>query len=160
MEFMVIDYIFSAIILIFAVIGLAKGFIDTIFGKLSWILGLLFSFLLYDFVSQKILTGIENVVLSNILGFLIVFVVVFLIVKLIQMIFSQVFEWSPLKSLDRVLGFFFGVIEGLVIVLAIIFVLTVQPFFSVENLLNNSFYYGLFDSFFKTVNFKATKNIA
>ena len=39
-----------------------------------------------------------------------------MIVKIIQAIISKIFEWNILKSLDRTLGFFFGILEGFVIV--------------------------------------------
>ena len=64
------------------------------------------------------------------------------------MIIAKVFEWSILKSLDRTLGFIFGIVEGLAVVCLIIFLLTSQPFFNPENILNGSFYYNIANSLF------------
>lgn len=148
MNFTVLDWIFGILILIFALSGLIKGFVDCLFNKLCWILGLIAACLFYGVAAEYILKSVENKTLSNVLGFCIVFIAVFLLVKLLQMIVSKIFQLNILKSLDKVLGFAFGIIEGIAIVGLIIFILTKQPFFSPDKLLNDSFFYELFDKFF------------
>lgn len=148
MTFTVIDWIFGILILIFALSGLIKGFVDCVFNKLCWILGLIAACLFYDDAAKLILSSIENPSLSNVLGFCIVFVGVFVVVKLIQIIVSKIFQLNILKSLDRVLGFAFGIVEGTAVVGLLIFLLTKQPFFSPDKLLEGSFFYGLMDKFF------------
>lgn len=147
MNFTVVDWIFSIMILIFAFSGLIRGFVDNVFGKLAFILGILFACLFYVNISVAVFKGIENVVLKNVLSFLLIFVVVFLVVKIVQGIISKIFTWQPLKSLDKTLGFFFGIIEGFAVVWLILFLLSIQPFFSAENLVSNSFYQNLINSF-------------
>ena len=44
MSFATIDWIFSIIILIFAVSGLIKGFIDNVFGKIAFVAGILLAY--------------------------------------------------------------------------------------------------------------------
>lgn len=151
MTFTVVDWIFGVIILVFALVGLAKGFINNIFGKLSWVLAIFLSCIFYDDAAAMFLQNIQSNTLRMIVGFILVFIVVFLIVKILQMLISKLFELNLLKSLDRTLGFFFGIVEGLVITALIIFLLLVQPFFSIDGLLNGSFFYGLFNSFFSEV---------
>ncbi len=144
MTFTVIDWIFGIVILTFAIVGLIKGFVENVFGKLSWILGIILACIFYDDAGNLVLSSINNTILRNILSFLIVFIVVFLIVKLAQVIVAKIFEGKILKSLDRTLGFFFGAAEGLAITGLSIFLLSVQPFFSVENLFDGSFFYSIF----------------
>jgi len=148
MNFTIIDWFFSVLIIIFALSGLIKGFIDNVFGKLALILGIILACFFYDDVSETALKGIENPALERILGFLLVFVVVFLVIKLIQMIISKIFEWNILKSLDRTLGLLFGIVEGLAVVGLLIFILLNQPFFPVEKLLQGSFYCDLINKIF------------
>ena len=85
--------------------------------------------------------------------------VVFLIIKLAQMIVSKIFEWSILKSLDRTLGFIFGIVEGAAVVCLIIFLLSVQPFFDVTNLFDGSFFYGLVNSIFNSTKEEIGNNV-
>ena len=104
----------------------------------------------YKDIAAGLLKDIKVPYAANIIAFLLIFVVVFLIIKLVQMIVSKVFEWSILKSLDRTLGFIFGIVEGAAVVCLIIFLLTAQPFFPVENLLYDSFYVNVVTSLFNS----------
>ena len=150
MSFVIIDWIFSGIILIFAVSGVIKGFIDNVFGKIAFIAGILLGYLFYKDIAAGLLKDIKVPYAANIIAFLLIFVVTFLIIKLIQMIVSKVFEWSILKSLDRTLGLIFGIVEGAAVVCLIIFLLTAQPFFNVDRLFDGSFYYNIVSSIFNS----------
>ena len=159
MSFIVIDYIFVAVIILFAIIGVVKGFVDNIFGKLSWILGILGAFFFYERVATGFFGGIGNKIVANILAFLILFVVIFLIVKLLQVVMGKIFSGAILGSLDRALGFFFGIVEGIAVVALVIFILGNQPFFPVDNLFNGSFFYSLFEKYMSNINFQSLEGI-
>ncbi len=143
MTFTVIDWICAVIIIIFALIGIIKGFVNNVMGKLSVVLGILLACMFYGKIGDLCLSSIENPALRNIISFILIFVVVFLIVKIIQIIISKVFEWNILKSLDRTLGFFFGAVEGLAVICLIILLLSLQPFYSMEKIFEGSFFYSL-----------------
>ena len=150
MTFTVIDWIFSSIILVFAISGIIKGFIDNVFGKIAFIAGILLGYLFYKDVAAGLLKDIKVPYAANIIAFLLIFVVTFLIIKIVQMIVAKVFEWSILKSLDRTLGFIFGIVEGGAVVCLVIFLLTAQPFFSTQALFDGSFYYNLVNGLFQS----------
>lgn len=150
MSFTVIDWIFSSIILVFAISGVIKGFIDNVFGKIAFIAGILLGYLFYKDIAAGILKDIKFPFAANILAFLLIFVVTFLVIKLIQMIISKAFQWSILKSLDRTLGFIFGIVEGGAVVCLIIFLLSAQPFIKIQNLFDNSFYFNIVNSLFNS----------
>ena len=143
MTFTVVDWICGIIILIFAIAGIIKGFVNNVMGKLALALGILMACMFYKTAGINLLASVENITFRNILGFLIVFVVVFLIVKCIQVIISRVFEWEVLKSLDRTLGFVFGAVEGLAVIGLLMFLLSIQPFFDVSGIFKDSFFYSL-----------------
>ena len=136
------DIIIFVVILIYAIVGMAKGFIKAIFSKLCWILGILGAILFYKRLSVHMTTLIQNQTVSLILCFLLIFVVIFLIVKILQIVFERIFDGEIMKGLDRALGFFFGILEGLVVVFIVIFVLTLQPWFDVSKIFDNSFIYN------------------
>lgn len=132
------DVIFLLIILIFAIVAAAKGFIKAIFGKLCWILGLLGAFLLYKKLMGHMTSLVHNETLSFILCFVLIFVVIFLIVKIIQTIIERIFDGEIMKGLDRSLGFFFGIVEGLVVIFVFVLILTYQPWFDCSKLFEGS----------------------
>ena len=150
MTFIVVDWVFAAIILIFAISGVIKGFIDNVFGKIAFIAGIILAYMFYKDVAAGLLKDIKIPYAANIIAFLLIFVVTFLVIKIIQMIVSKVFEWSILKSLDRTLGFIFGIVEGGAVICLIIFILTAQPFFNVQTLFNGSFFYNLVTGLFNS----------
>jgi membrane protein required for colicin V production len=132
------DVIFLLIILIFAIIAAAKGFIRAIFGKLCWILGLLGAFLFYKKLMSHMTALVGNETLSFILCFVLIFVVIFLVVKIIQTIFERIFDGEIMKGLDRSLGFFFGIVEGLVVIFVFILIMTYQPWFDCSKIFEDS----------------------
>ena len=159
MNAFVIDWIFGIIIVVFAVSGLIKGFIDNVFGKLAFIAGIICGWIFYKSLATTLLKDIKVPYAANILSFLLIFVVVFLIIKLAQMIVSKIFEWSILKSLDRTLGFIFGIVEGGAVVCLIIFLLSVQPFFDVSGILDGSFFYRLVNTIFNSTKEEIGNNV-
>ena len=159
MSFTVIDWVFSGSILIFAISGVIIGFIDNVFGKIAFIAGILLGYLFYKDIAKILSKDIKFPFAANILAFLLIFVVTFLVIKIIQMIVSKVFEWSILKSLDRTLGFIFGLVEGAAVVCLAIFLLTAQPFFDVENLFDGSFYYNFVTSLFNSTQKEIETNV-
>lgn len=150
MTFTVVDWVFSLIILLFAVGGIIKGFIDNVFGKLAFVAGILLAYLFYKDIATGLLKDIKVPIAANVIAFLLIFVVVFLVIKIIQMIVARVFQWSILKSLDRTLGFIFGLVEGAVIVCLIIFLLTAQPFVNINPIFEDSFYVNIVFIIFKS----------
>ena len=148
MTFTLIDWVFSALILIFAIGGIIKGFIDNVFGKIAFVAGIVLGVFFYKDLANVLLKDIKIEFAAKIISFLLIFVVTFLVIKIIQMIISKVFEWSILKSLDRTLGFIFGIVEGAAVVCLIVFLLTAQPFFNAMNILDGSFYYNIVNSLF------------
>ena len=159
MEFVTIDWIFSAIILVFAISGVIKGFIDNVFGKIAFIAGIVLALFFYKDIAGGLLKDVKVQFAANIIAFLLIFVVTFLAIKLVQMIVAKVFEWSILKSLDRTLGFIFGIVEGGAVVGLIIFLLTSQPFFNPGIVLDGSFYANLMTAIFNSTKEEIGTNV-
>ena len=137
--FSLTDVIVLFIILIFAIVGFARGFIKAIFGKLCWILGILGAIFFYKKLAVYMRKSlVQNEIVSDILCFLIIFVVIFLLVKIIQIIVERIFDGEIMIGLDRALGFFFGILEGFVVISAIIFALIYQPWFDLAAFFEDS----------------------
>ena len=138
MIFTLTDVIFFIVILIFAIVAMARGFIKAIFSKLCWIFGLIFAFLFYKKLAGQMITIVHNQTLSLVLCFILIFVVVFLIVKIIQVIMEKIFGGEIMKGLDRALGFFFGLVEGALVVFVFCFILMNQPWFDFSKIFEGS----------------------
>ena len=141
MKFVTVDFVFLCIILICIIVSTVKGFISELFGKASWILGLICAFIFYDEVGA-LFTGVESGLLRIVIGFSITFVVVFLIFELLDIIFSRLVENDILSSLNRALGFLLGVGEGVAIVRLAIHFINWQDFFD-KSFMNGSFFVAI-----------------
>ena len=64
MNFGVIDWVFSGIILLFAIGGVIKGFIDNVFGKIAFIAGIILAYLFYKDIANGLLKDIKNYFVS------------------------------------------------------------------------------------------------
>lgn len=151
MNFGVIDIIFSLIILVCAIGAAFKGFIRAVLSKLAIILGVFFAITFNGKLSPVFETRISSPVICKILSGLIIFIVVFIVVMIIQKILQRVFSGEILRSLDSTLGFFFGLLGGLIIVIVILKLLYMQSFFDVKNLLSDSFFNNFLKSFIGNV---------
>ena len=138
MSFTLADVIFIIVVLIFAIVAMARGFIKAIFSKLCWIFGLIFAFLFYKKLDTKMNSLVKNEAVSKILCFVLIFVIVFLIVKIIQVLLERLFGGEIMKGLDRALGFFFGLLEGALFIFVVVFILLNQPWFDCSKMFEGS----------------------
>lgn len=144
----ILDIIFFVVILFCAIGAMLKGFIKAILSKVAVILGILLAIVFYDDFAVVLNAKISSMIICKILSALIIFVVVYLIIMIIQKILSHIFSGEILKGLDRTLGFFFGLVGGILIVFVVLKLLTMQSFFDITSLVNDSFFDSIYDKFF------------
>lgn len=140
----IIDIVFLIIIGVLAINGAIKGFIAELFGKAAFLVGLLVGILFYDVVAAFLSQWIDVPFFAQIIGFLLLFVITFLIIKVLQHLLGGIFKGDILGSLNKALGFFLGLAEGVLIVAVCLFVLHAQPWLETASLLQGSFFNTLF----------------
>lgn len=141
--FNVIDIFFILIILICAVIAAAKGFVKEIFNKVSWIAGIIIGCLFAKKLQPYLVSFVKSDFLALLVSFLLIFAIVFLIIQIIKTIIGHAFEGDIMKGLDKSLGFFLGIVEGLALVMFIIIIVSSQTIVPVDGIFDNSFFYNL-----------------
>ena len=137
MVFAPVDICFLIIILIFAVLAMIKGLIKEFFGKMSVFGGLACAIIFSPKLTPFVENTIHNTIISAVLSFLLIFVVI------IQQLVDKLFSGEIMRGLDRILGFLLGVLEGLVVVLFIMVVMTVQPWFNIDNIVSESLFFSV-----------------
>ena len=142
MNFSAIDIIFVALILIFSIRCAIKGFISELMSMASVILGLLAALYFYskggEFVRIKFLPDVK--ILPEIIAFIVLFLNVFAAIKILEALLKDIVEGIKLGGADRVLGIFFGIAEGIVVVSLVLFILRIQPLFDPASLFENSYF--------------------
>jgi membrane protein required for colicin V production len=138
----VIDIVFIVLIFIMVVRCALRGFITEVMSMAAVVLGLLAAFFFYKqgaaFIRTKILEDVE--VLPELIAFVSLLVIVFFAIKILERIIHDIISRIHLGGVDRTLGLVFGLLEGLLLVCLILAVIRIQPLFSPEPLLENSFF--------------------
>jgi len=138
----VIDWVFIFLGLIMIVHGYIKGFIEELFSWAALILaiwvGVLLNTASAGFIREKFMQNVR--IVPEILGFLAIFAIIMIAVKLLEHVLKEVIEGANLGTINKVLGAFFGLIEGLAFTALIIFVLQVQPLFNANRFLAESIF--------------------
>jgi membrane protein required for colicin V production len=137
-----VDYVFAALMLILIIRCTLRGFIEEVGAMASFVLGVWAAVLFFDegaaFIRTKILA--EVAVVPEIMAFVALFVIVFVLVRLLEHILADIVTRVHLGQIDKLLGLFFGVVEGFALVALILFVLSVQPLFDAKPVLNDSIF--------------------
>ncbi len=149
MKFAVIDIVFALIIFFFAIRVTIRGFVSEFFSKAAVVLGALCAVLLYKKLAPYIERMLGENVFSDIISFLAIFIAVYAVVKIVQQLVGSAFKGETMTGLDKALGFFFGILEGLLICSVILIILRAQPFFDPEKIISGSFFDRLFSPFLR-----------
>ena len=113
------DLAIIAIVLLFAVIGVIRGFIREVLSLLSWILAFWLAFTFADATSYLLEPYIEAPVLRVIAAFAALFISALLLFTVISFLVHKLLAVSGIKGTDRALGGLFGAVKGLVIIAAL-----------------------------------------
>ena len=133
-----LDIVFIVLIAAGAIRCAFKGFIAEFMSFAALILGVAAAvfFSKQGAVLIDTYAGFSN--WNQIIAFLIIFILVYLLVKLLEGILHRIIDRIHLDRLDRVLGFFLGLVEGSLAVVLIIYVMRAQPIFDLQPLLDQS----------------------
>jgi membrane protein required for colicin V production len=142
MNFAAIDILFIALVVIFTARCALKGFVSELFSMASIALGLLAALYYYKkgglILRERFMPKME--LIPEIAAFAAIFLVVFIFIRIIEALLKEIIEGIRLGRVDRFLGIFFGLLEGIIVVSLLLFVISVQPLFESGPVLENSFF--------------------
>jgi membrane protein required for colicin V production len=133
------------IILLVAIRASLRGLVEEVAGTASVVLGLLLSVLFFDegaaFMRERGIAGMTGMrVIPEVIAFVAIFVIVFIAIKLIEGILKDIIRRISLSAIDHLLGFFFGIAEAVVIIMIVLIIITIQPLFDKNIVLDGSFF--------------------
>ena len=113
------DYVYIVLTILFIVQGTLKGFVLSILSVAKWILAYVITIYIFPQIKPYVKDIIDNeYVLDIILGIGIFIVIIFLIL-LINRAIKKVVSYSGIVTIDKVFGFFFGIIKAYVVVVCL-----------------------------------------
>ncbi len=121
--FTLVDGIVALVIIVSAILAYARGFVREAMAIMGWIAAAVLAFL-FAGTAEPLVKEIpmvgdylrDSCELSIIAAFAAVFAIALVLVSLFTPLFSAAIQRSALGGLDRGLGFFFGVLRGLLLV--------------------------------------------
>jgi len=136
----IIDIVFLVIIAIFALRCSLRGIVGELMSLAALVLGLLAAIFFFrktaEMIRGKFIPDVKA--LPEIVSFVAIFIAVFAVIKILETILKDIIEGIKLGGVDRFLGFFFGIAEGLVVTCLLLFLINVQTFVEPEQILEGS----------------------
>ncbi len=119
------DIVLAIVILLSAVMGLARGLVKEVLSLAIWAMALVASLYLGDAVGARFGSEMGST-LRSLLGFAAVFVTVLVAGAIVQWLFAKLIETTGLSGTDRFLGFLFGSARGIVV--CTVAIIALRPF--------------------------------
>ena len=116
MPITILDGLLLAIMFISAVLAMIRGFVREVLSIVSWVAAAVAAFLLYERVLPYAKQYIPQELVAAGVSAAAVFLVTLVIVSYITMRISDFVLDSRIGALDRTLGFVFGAVRGLLLV--------------------------------------------
>lgn len=137
-----IDWVVVFIIVVSSIVSIMRGFVKEALSLASWIAAL---------VIARLFTGKLAYLLTDVIAspnwrlataFAILFVSALIVGAMINHLLSELIRMAGLSGTDRMLGIFFGVLRGVIIVVAI---LAAMRLFALDSLWEDAFFAPYFE---------------
>ncbi|MEO8121374.1 MAG: CvpA family protein [Rhodoferax sp.] len=128
----VLDWIFLAVLMASLALGAWRGLIYEVFSVVSWIAAFILAQWFAPDVAQKLPMSGSAEPVRYAAGFALVFVLSVFAGSLLAKLVQKLFAAAGLQPADRALGAAFGLVRGLVVVLAATVVISMSPLKSSE----------------------------
>ncbi len=128
MAFHWVDYVILLVLALSVLTGLVRGFIRETIALCVWISAIWVGFTYASELSPWLRTYIQDNVLRTTVGFILLLLATLLVGGLVSTALSFVFNRSPLRGTDRLLGMGFGFVRGVFIIALLIGVVNLTSF--------------------------------
>ena len=105
------------------IISLFRGFTKEFLSLLLWVFAFFAAVGLEGYVTPKILEIIGNEEASRIIASVLIFIISIITGGFLINLISRIVKWSGMSGFDKFMGVLFGVSRGLIVILAVYFLL-------------------------------------
>jgi len=122
-----VDWVLLAVLGLSVLIGLWRGLVFEVLSLLGWVVAYFAAQWFAPVTAQHLPVGTPGSALNHAAGFVVTFVAVLIVWALAARLVRLLITASPLSVIDRVLGAGFGLLRGLVLLLAVATVVSMTP---------------------------------
>ena len=113
------DYAVMGILALSALVGAWRGLVSEVVALFSWIVALAAAWFWSPLASRLLAGAIGDDGWRHVAGFALIFLGVLLLAGLLRYLLRKLIRTLGLRPVDRMFGLFFGIVRGVVIVLAL-----------------------------------------
>ena len=113
------DLIYIIFTILFIIQGTLKGFVLSILSTAKWILAYVVTIYIFPQIKPYVENIIDNEYVLDVILSISIFVITIFIILLVNKAMKKVISYSSIGSIDRVFGFFFGIIKSYAIVVCL-----------------------------------------
>ncbi len=113
------DYVYIVLTVLFIIQGTLKGFVLSILSVAKWILAYAITIYIFPKIKPYVEDLIDNEYVLDIILSVGIFIIIIFLILLINRAISKVVSYSGIGSIDKIFGFFFGIIKSYVIVVCL-----------------------------------------
>lgn len=138
MELSGLDIVFLVVLVFAALRSGIRGFVREFMSVAALVAGIGIAVVFSGLAAVYLEPWTGDGAWSQVIAFLGLFLIVYVVVKLFESALNRLVEKINLESLDRALGFFLGLIEGVLLIFFLIIIMQVQPVFDATPVLAES----------------------
>ena len=127
LDWNLLDVIFIIITFLSILIGILRGFVKEILSIIFLILAVVLSILYYKNAGDILKGYINNTEVANFMGFISIFIIILVAGALLTFFLKKIIVIGPIKSVDRLLGAFFGFLRSAMICAILLFGILAFP---------------------------------
>ncbi len=117
LHFTLVDIAFFTILVISSLVGVWRGLVREVLALVGWVAAAWISYHYATWLAHEWLTGVPGGEMTQLaLGFVILFILTMIVCALIGRFLAKIMQQAGLSPMDRLLGFSFGLLRGLLIV--------------------------------------------
>ncbi len=116
----VFDYVVIGIVAVSLLFGLWRGVVGELVALAAWVVGFMGALEFGSEIGQTVFSGITDPALRTLAGCALIFVGVLVAMALIGMVVRSMVKALGLSLSDRLLGMFFGLARGVLVVLLLV----------------------------------------
>ncbi len=122
-----VDYALITVVVLSALVSLFRGFVKEALSLAGWIASFLLATRFAESVAVSLSGWVEHEQARQVLAYAAVFVAVLVLWAIISRLIVKLIRASALSGLDRVVGVFFGLLRGLVLVAVLVLLGSMSP---------------------------------